>query len=65
MGLEDRYRVRVFTLNNWDELFAWLDALSEFAVSVPALQPELSLDCEMTAEAPLPEPFSGNGHINR
>lgn len=25
--LEERYAVKVFSLNNWDELFAWLDAL--------------------------------------
>ena len=27
VGLEDRYRVKVFSLNNWDELFEWLDTL--------------------------------------
>jgi hypothetical protein len=27
MRLEDRYSVRVFSLNNWDELLIWLDTL--------------------------------------
>jgi hypothetical protein len=27
VGLEARYGVRVFSLNNWDELLVWLDAL--------------------------------------
>src|SRR5205823_7872081 len=27
VGLEERYDVKVFSLNNWDELFTWLDAL--------------------------------------
>jgi hypothetical protein len=27
VGLEDKYNVKVFSLNNWDELFEWLDAL--------------------------------------
>jgi hypothetical protein len=27
VGLESRYGVRVFSLNNWDELLAWLDEL--------------------------------------
>ncbi len=27
VGLEDRYAVKVFSLNNWDELFTWLDGL--------------------------------------
>jgi hypothetical protein len=27
VGIEVRYGVKIFSLNNWDELFAWLDAL--------------------------------------
>lgn len=27
VGLEKRYKVRVFSLNNWDQFFAWLDTL--------------------------------------
>jgi hypothetical protein len=27
VGLENRYEVKVFSLNNWDQLFAWLDTL--------------------------------------
>lgn len=27
VGLGDRYSVKVFSLNNWDELFTWLDTL--------------------------------------
>lgn len=27
VGLGDRFSVKVFSLNNWDELFTWLDAL--------------------------------------
>lgn len=27
VNLENRYGVRVFSLNNWDQLFAWLDTL--------------------------------------
>ena len=27
IGLEARYGVKIFSLNNWDELLAWLDAI--------------------------------------
>jgi hypothetical protein len=27
VALEDRYPVKVFSLNNWNELFTWLNAL--------------------------------------
>lgn len=29
VGLEQRYGVKIFSLNNWHELLAWLDALEE------------------------------------
>ena len=27
IALEDRYKVKIFSMNNWDQLFAWLDSL--------------------------------------
>lgn len=29
VGLEDRFRVKVFSLNNWDQFFIWLDTLEK------------------------------------
>lgn len=31
IGLEDRYNVKIFSLNNWDELSAWLEGLEKEA----------------------------------